>query len=231
MAVSRRLALLNVVFLGVAGFAGTYIVRELGEEPPPRAVPARGRAAPAPLTAVAPAQSPAETAVGGDYAVVATRNLFSPTRSEAPPAAGQAGRPNPAASKPNLYGIILREGMPVAYLEDPATKRVAGYRLGDTIAGGTVEAIHADRVVLARPDGAMDVRLRDPSKPRPVATPPQPQPGQPRLLPGVVPPQPGATPTIQPGIPTAPGIPVPRRPLPPSVLRRVPPVTSDVPQQ
>src|SRR2546425_9292640 len=89
-------------------------------------------------------------------------------------------------------GVVLRDTNPIAYLEDPLTKRVAGYRIGDTIAGGRVEAITADHVLISRPDGIMDVRLRDPSKPRP-APPAQPAvPGQPPVpgVPGVVPPTP-----------------------------------------
>ena len=69
---------------------------------------------------------------------------------------------------------MLREGAPIAYLEDPNTKRVGGYRVGDSVAGGMVQTISSEGVVINRPDGNMDVRLRDPGKPRPtpVALPP-----------------------------------------------------------
>jgi hypothetical protein len=162
---------------------------------------------------------------------VASRNLFSPTRTEAPVAA-QANRQAAALPKPTLHGVVLRDGTPVAYLEDPTTKRVAGYRLGDSVAGGTVKAINADHVVLNRPEGAVDVRLRDPAKPRPAA-PAATAPGQPQtretpsrgavVQPPVIP-QPGVTP----GHPVQPGVPIPpRRMLPPNVLRRVPPPASN----
>ncbi|MBI2217620.1 MAG: hypothetical protein HYU51_10015 [Candidatus Rokubacteria bacterium] len=229
---SKRLILFNVLFLAAAAVAGTYIVRDLSA-PQPRSQPVRPRPAQAPLAASTAPETPAPPPAPGSYAVVASRNLFSPTRSETPPGAtAQAARPTPAPVKPNLHGVVLRDGTPVAYLEDPSTKRVAGYRLGDSIGGGTVQAIHADHVVLARPEGNLDVRLRDPSKPRPPA-PPSPQPAQRAPgagVPGQVQP-PGTPPTIQPGYPTAPGMPVPRRPLPPSVLRRVPPATSDAAQR
>ena len=119
--------------------------------------------------------------------MIALRNLFSPTRSETagPGIAGVAQAP---IVKPNLHGVVLREGSPIAYLEDPLTKRIAGYRIGDPIAGGTVQTISADAVVISRPDGMVDVRLRDPSKPRPAP----PQPGQP-TVPGQ-PPLPGQPP-------------------------------------
>jgi hypothetical protein len=228
--VPRRLVLLNAALVAVALVSVGYILREL-RTPAPVSAP---RQTPPPVAAVAQAAPPAEAPTGG-YTVVASRNLFSPTRTEAPVTQSAAGPPVP---KPNLYGIILRDGAPVAYLEDPTTKRVAGYRLGDAVAGGTVKQIGTDHVVLNRP-----VRLRDPAKPRPVA-PPQAQPGA--AAPGT-PGAPGApSVVVPPGVPGAPGVaqPVPgqvftpppqtpqvlpRRPLPPNLLRRVPPSATDAP--
>ena len=218
-----RLLVLNVL-LGALGLgAAAFIAREVAT--PPKPVPLRTRAAseasPPPPAAEKPAPAPP-----GAYSVVASRNLFSPTRNEAPVATGPSGRQAAAAlPKPTLHGIVLREGTPVAYLEDPTTKRTAGYRLGDSVAGGTVNAINADHVVLNRPDGTVDVRLRDPAKPRPALPPPgrearergTPQVPNPALQPGV----PGQS--VQPG-----QVPVPpRRMLPPNVLRRVQPPASD----
>jgi len=83
------------------------------------------------------------------------------------------------------------------------TKRVAAYRVGDPVAGGTLTTIAADRVIIARPEGPLDVRLRDPSKPRPapaLAAPPSA---------GVFPPTPGG---LGPGA-VAPGV----QALPPAV--------------
>jgi hypothetical protein len=153
----------------------------------------------------------------------------------------------PPLVKPNLFGVVLREGAPIAYLEDPATKRVAGYRVGDSIVGGTVQKISADGVTIARPDGAVDVRLRDPSRPRPAPVAQTPQagaaPGVPPVagstLPGVIPPAapPQVAQPVPPGQPGQPGQPpagfVPgRRPLPPNLLRRMPQAPpSNAPQQ
>ena len=100
--------------------------------------------------------------------------------------------------------MVVRDTNPIAYLEDPLTKRVAGYRIGDAIAGGTVKVITADNVVITRSDGNIDVRLRDPSKPRPIAPalPAQPAtPGQPPVPGFPTQPQPGAIPPMpQPGM-------------------------------
>ena len=251
----RRLLAVNVLLAGVSLLCVSLIVKQLiGSRPtaPSRSRPAAATPAAPPSAAGSP-RLPAQA-----YSVIATRNLFSPTRSETP-GAGMAGGPAINIVKPSLHGVVLRDGAPIAYLEDPLTKRIAGYRIGDPIAGGTVQTISADAVVIARPEGAVDVRLRDPSKPRPPApaagqpsVPGQPsgagQPPAPSPLPtpGVLPPTPRAftpPPILPPGQPMppppvqqpAPGVqtPVPFGRPSPSLGRRLPPVPIDpaVPQQ
>jgi len=241
----RASIVLNAALGLIALLAVAYVVRELRAPAPMPSAARRPAPAPAPVSVTPP--PPAPVTPPGGYNVVAARNLFSPTRSESPVSPVAAGAP--AVPKPNLYGILLRDGNPVAYLEDPTTKRVAGYRLGDSVAGGTLKQIAADHVVLNRPEGDVSVGLRDPSKPRPaVATAPG-QAASPRpAVPGA-PPVPGVAP-----IPGAPGIPVmpqplpqqpvpsvglppgtppvlPRRPLPPNLSRRLPPAGTDAPTQ
>lgn len=230
----KRLLALNVVMAAVAALAVIYIVQQAMA---PMPMPGAGRARPVvPPTTASPADTPRPPA--GAYGVVTARNLFSPTRSEAP--ASSVAANTPPLVKPNLFGVVLREGAPIAYLEDPATKRVAGYRVGDSIVGGTIQKISADGVVIARPDGSVDVRLRDPSRPRPapVAQAPPAAPGAPpvagSVLPGVIPPAAAPPRVAQPvpaGQPPAGFVPG-RRPLPPNLLRRMPqPPPSDAPQQ
>src|SRR3989442_3076069 len=174
---SRRLLLLNGLLLMCALGAAGYIVLAL-TEPEAKPIAVRPRPAAAPASADRPATAPASPAGSAvAYSVVANRNLFSPTRTEAS-AATAAMRPVVMLPKPNLHGVVLVQGAPIAYLEDPTTKRVAAYRLGDAIAGGTVQSISADHVVLARPEGPVDVRLHDPSKPRPTTPTPIAPPGQ-----------------------------------------------------
>ena len=226
----RRLLLLNVFLVGASLASIVYIARQVTAPTPP----ARSRAASAPAASAPPPAAEAPTAPGS-YTLVASRNLFSPTRTEAPPGPAAAGAA-PPPPKPNLYGVVLRDGAPIAYLEDPVTKRVAGYRPGDTVAGGTLQLIAADHVVLARPDGRVEIRLDDPAKPRAQAPPPG-APGQPSqpsggATPPGIPRFPGgaaqprgqvATPQQPPSVPQAPQFPG-RRPLPPN-LRRVLPGT------
>jgi hypothetical protein len=237
----KKLMIINGVLLLIAAGSVAFVARQL-MAPMPMPLPARGR--PAAPPAGREAAPPAADAAA--YASVAARNLFSPTRSEGTSTTATASAEAPAAGKPSLYGVVLRDGAPIAYLEDPSTKRVAGYRVGDNVAGGTVQTISADNVVIDRPGGSLDVRLRDPGKPRPAAPPPaaaaaagapggaQPVAGTP-ALPGVIPPAAPPPGVVVPGPmmtqpqppgrtaqPTPPGTIPGRRPLPPNLLRRLP---------
>jgi hypothetical protein len=222
----KRLMLVNAALVAVAAVCALYVARQLLTPTP---LPPSGRS-PAPSASAAPPPPPRLEA--GAYGVVASRNLFSPMRSDTQLAARDSAAAVPML-KPILHGVVLREDAPVAYLEDPSVKRVAGYRIGDSIVGGTVQRIAADHVVINRPEGAVDVRLRDPAKPRPVAAAgasssdgtPAGEGGEPPAV--AVP-----TPSIQPAPPAAGPLPMQpgRRPFP--LLRRVPPgVQGDAPRQ
>jgi len=242
----KKLLLINAILIAIAAGSVVFIARQLMA---PMAMPSSGKARPPAAEAERPTE--AARASASAYGVVASKNLFSPTRTEAPvsPIASAAAN----VPKPNLFGVVLREGSPIAYMEDPTTKRVSGYRIGDTVGGGTVQAISADSVSITRPDGKVDVRLRDPGKPRPAAAPataagtPGAQPVANQPLPGVIPPtappvgaggvqppvQPGQPAIVpQPGQPATPPVIPGRRPLPPNLLRRLPQVPpADAPQQ
>jgi hypothetical protein len=204
--VSPRLALLNLALLGVAGYFGFELMRELAT---PRPLPTRAAARPA--TAAAPgAEAPVDPAArpSGAYGVVASRNLFSPSRTDV--GATNLEATAAAAPRPILHGVVLDDAKSRAYLEDVATKRIFGYAVGDVFSGGKITAIHGDRVVLARPEGSIDVLLRDPSKPAPAPVALGSQPGlQPGLQPGFPPgARPGIQPPIRPGLsPATPGVP------------------------
>lgn len=222
---SKKLVTANIALLAVSALFATYIVQQATTPMRPPAS-ARPRPAAPPPAPAPPAPEAGARPAPGTYTVIASRNLFSPTRTEAPPAPASAA-PAVQLPKPNLYGVIVRDEASIAYLEDPTTKRVAGYRLGDSIAGGTVQAISSDRVVLARPDGNVDIRLHDPSRPKPPAPAPTP------ATPGAPLPASPVRPTLPfqpPGIGTQPQPQAQqddtqrtRRTLPPSLLRRLPP--------
>jgi hypothetical protein len=153
--VSRRFLALNV-FLGLlGGLCAAGLTRELLT---PLPLP------PPPLRAAAPAAvsvpTPTRAASAGGYGLVASRNLFSPSRSEAP-----AGPVVAAGPKPLLHGVVMDGPTSRAYLEDPTVKRTFGYAVGDAVSGGRVQSISQDRVVIARPDGLVEVLLQDSAKP------------------------------------------------------------------
>jgi len=95
--------------------------------------------------------------------VIASGNLFDQSRSSAGAAT------EPTGPRPLLYGVVAGEGVKGrAYLEDPVTKVVRGYQIGDTVAGWRLAKIREDRVVIAGAErGMLEVLLRDPTKPRP----------------------------------------------------------------
>src|SRR5262249_32786913 len=139
------------------------IVRSLFvKRPLPAAAAARTAVAPAPAVIPAPSAVGLET-----YTPITTQNLFNPGRGETATVAAVG------AGTPLLHGIVIEGVKSRAFLEDPSAKRVAGYSVGDPVAGGKLQKIADDRVVIARPEGLVEVLLQDPTKPRPVpAAPP-----------------------------------------------------------
>jgi hypothetical protein len=117
--VSRRILLLaDALLLLVATYFGVRLYETWSARSAVAPVEtAPGAAADVPPTQPAASAAPPLTA----YAIVAERNLFSPTRNEtqpeAPRAAAGATPPTPPAPKPRLYGVVLLpEGRGRAYL-------------------------------------------------------------------------------------------------------------------
>jgi len=164
--VSVPLRMLNIALALGGCLLAAALTRELVAAHPLPSPPGP-RATRAVATAPPPSASAPPSTAG--YGVITTKNLFSASRSET--AAGPVAAAGP---KPVLHGVVLDGPKSRAYLEDPLVKRTFGYAVGDTLGGGRVESIAADRVVIGRGDGSVEVLLRDPSKPRP--TPPAPGP-------------------------------------------------------
>jgi type II secretion system (T2SS) protein C len=167
------LLLLDGILLVTAAFLGVRLYQVWGTRlptVPAETPPAASAEAPASPAAVPP-RPPLTT-----YAAVAERNLFSSTRTEAPPEPPRAGTgtstPAPPAPKPRLYGIVLLpEGRGRAYLEDVQRRRVFAYSVGDLVGDARLEQIKSDRVVLRRGGETFEVLLYDPTKPRQSAAP------------------------------------------------------------
>jgi hypothetical protein len=214
--VSRRLLVINValgivsVVLAVSIFRTLLAKRPLPPPPAPRAV-----STPAPAAAAGDVE--AANAEPGAYGIIAAQTLFNPSRSETAAVAVAAAAP---VAKPILHGVVVDGTKSRAFLEDPAFKRVAGYSVGDTVGGGTIQKIADDRVVIVRPEGPFEVLLQDPSKPRaaPAATAAQagqPQAGQPQAgQPQVGQPQVGPAQVGSPPNPGPPAVPRVRQRIP-----------------
>ena len=202
----RLLLVLDVVLVVTAGTLGVELHRiwtaaqaaAAPAGPPPGAGERPSAPAPAPA-----ARPPAPS--GSASMVIAERNLFSPTRAEVlpePPKPTQTATaaPQPPArpvEKPRLYGVVIgADGGSRAYLWDPQTRKVFGYKVGDSLADSRVEEIGGDRVVMRRGEDVFEVLLRDPSKPRPAPAPVAPAP------PAGVPPAPVPAPRQVPGAPS-----------------------------
>lgn len=196
---SRRVVALNVLLGLVGALCAAGLIREL-VTPLPLPPPPAPRA-PAPTATSIPAPTPGSPA--GSYGLIVSRNLFSPSRSEAPPGPVVAAGPRPL-----LHGVVMDGPKSRAYLEDATVKRTFGYSVGEAVNGGRVQSIGEDRVVIARPDGLVEVLLQDPAKPRPAGPP-------------ALPAAPAATATAPPEAPAGvPAIPASRVPAAGSVPPR-----------
>ena len=102
----------------------------------------------------APALNPA------DYAVIADRNLFHPSRSGEEKKA-ETPAALPLKEKPQVFGTTIMNNKRFALIENPATKKTALYRLNDTIAGFTVSEILREKVILARGGDTVEIGLRE----------------------------------------------------------------------
>jgi hypothetical protein len=210
----RILLLVDVLLLVAAGMLGVRLHAVWTAAPAVVHLPAVPAPAPeAPPQGPGPAVTrPALSA----FAVLAERNLFSPTRTEAPPEPPKVAMPTgpvaPPPPKPRLYGVvILPDGQARAYLEDVQRHRVFAYSIGDSLAGGRVEQIQGDRVILKRGGEVLEVLLHDPSKPKPPA-PGVARPAQPPAEVQPPRPLPGQAPGTLPSPPPAPGQPGVRGP-------------------
>ncbi|MGH7318321.1 MAG: type II secretion system protein N [Candidatus Rokuibacteriota bacterium] len=236
----RLLLIVDVLLIAAAGWLGVTLHDAWSAAPKRPSVRAGTSTVPTPTADAPPAPETSivapEPAPVATFAVIAERNLFSPSRTEAPPepprpvTATPTAPPAPPAPKPRLYGVVLgsRNGG-LAYLEDPRTRKVFGYTVGDSVAESRLERIEADRVVMRRAGEVFEVLLRDPTKPRPAPAPQAPVTRTPQIpFPTGLPATEGSTVTPAPGgrSPVAQPGASPRRPA----IRTPAPAPSPAPQ-
>ncbi len=157
---ARPLLALNLLLVGLSVFSSIRIVYALFApdlQSPSRIARPLAVAAPRDHGAVRSSRS------SGVYDVIATRTLFHPNRSE--PRSSEAMAPTlPAAPTLALYGVAISDDTRVAFVQDLVTKQIGGYKTGDKLAGGQVERIEPDRVVIMRADGLVEVLLHRPKE-------------------------------------------------------------------
>jgi type II secretion system (T2SS) protein C len=164
--VSKRFLVVNAILVGIALFLAADLFRSLtlARPLPPAPAPRQG---PAASPAAPEGNPPAVTAETlANYNVIATKHLFNPSRSESSAVAATPPAP-PPPPKPTLMGVVLDGPESRAYLKEATTERVLSYKIGDTVSGGRLDKITDDMVVIVRPDGPVEVMLRDPTKPKP----------------------------------------------------------------
>ena len=218
-----RLGWLNLTLLGAAACFAFGMTRELAASRPLPGPPARQAASASPKATAD--VSPPGVSVQRDeralFSAIADKNIFSPSRSNTSAIADSPG------GKPFLHGVVVNDRKSRAYLEDPASKKIFGYAVGDSVGGGRLDAIKTDRVVILRSEGPMEVLLRDPSKPQPTATVTASATGAaiPTSLPALQPipsagPSPGPLPVQVAGAAGSAAPPRPLQSIPPDFLRR-----------
>jgi type II secretion system (T2SS) protein C len=167
--VPRRLLALNLVMAGVSVFCCLRIGHALfAPAPQPPSSTARALAVPGDHD-----QNIVRTSrSSGYYETIASRSLFNPDRAESAPAesAGRAPLTIPTLA---LYGVAISDDTRVAFVQDLATKRISSYKTGDPLAGGRVERIEPDQIVINRADGPIEIRLHRPKDSPTLAPSPQ----------------------------------------------------------
>jgi general secretion pathway protein C len=107
-----------------------------------------------PATPSAPAAAPSAPLPLSEYAVIAERGLFDPSR---------AGARSPGTSTLRLTGVALDGSQARAVIEDAASHRQDLYRVGDLVGGARIAAIDWDRVTLEHPGGDTVLELVPPT--------------------------------------------------------------------
>lgn len=165
-AMPAPLLVLNLLLAGLSAF---FVITIVQTGLAPDLTPSRSGRAVAVAASDQHNVAASGSALRGAYDVIASRNLFDPNRSDAKNLAAIV-ESLPPASTLLLHGVVISEDTRHAYLEDPATKRIVDYKIGDKVAGGQVQQIEPDRVVIMRAGGPIEVKLHDASRSRPVVT-------------------------------------------------------------
>jgi hypothetical protein len=168
-AMSRRGLALNLFMVGLSAFCSIRIGYALFTPDPESPSPV---ARPFAVTVPRDHDVVRNSRPRGFYDLIATRTLFNPNRSESASSEASA-RISPPVPTLALYGVAITDDTRLAFVQDLVTKQISGYKTGDKLAGGQVERIEPDRVVIMRADGPIEVLLHRPKESLPAVPPPE----------------------------------------------------------
>jgi hypothetical protein len=97
----------------------------------------------------------------GSFEIIASGNLFNPSRSGKAKTGVQSTQSPPPKNEPKLFGTIIIGDRKSAIIEDPESKSRKTFGLQDVIGGYVVSDIQEDKVVLLWGTDPITIRLRD----------------------------------------------------------------------
>ena len=96
----------------------------------------------------------------GNFEIIASGNLFNPSRSGKAEEGVQETKSPPPKNEPKLFGTIIIGDRKSAIIEDPDSKTRKTFTLKDVIGGYVVSDIQEDKVVLLWGTDQVTIRLR-----------------------------------------------------------------------
>lgn len=94
------------------------------------------------------------------YDVIASKNLFHPSRSSINKKPPEVTRPVSKNDIPQLFGTIIMDDKKLAILEDQSTKKSILYKVNDSVSGFIVSQILENKVILKKGGESIEVNLR-----------------------------------------------------------------------
>jgi len=158
----RNINLLNVTLLAAVVLLTVYIISPVFDMDIKYNLVAPEK----PITAEEEKILPVHISSPSDYTLIAEQNLFHPERKIPP-----EKKEEKQLLKPEfvLYGTLISDNVKIAYIEDRKSphstpgrgKRQTAMRIGQTLSGFTLKEIDFDKVVMARGEEMLVIKVMD----------------------------------------------------------------------
>ncbi len=163
----RHINLLNLVLLAAITVFALYILPPLLDAKVKYTPPAAKKIAEEKEEKAVETHTPSSI----EYTIIAEQNLFHPERKIPPEKKEAEPLPKPEFV---LYGTIVAGDISMAFIEDKKTpyttpgrgKRQKALRVGGTVGGYTLSEVQNDRVIMARGEERIEVKVLDTAKER-----------------------------------------------------------------